>query len=132
MDTTQAIMMGQMNRNKEMKVFDFEKFYNILIDNDVVSAIAGLEEDLEYTSDVLVIDGKIDCYHNAYLKSTWATPILMYKTKDNEEHKIDCYVMEKQAKWDINEKMPRLTIFCLNMNKDDYEKLNSKFNTNIM
>jgi hypothetical protein len=37
--------------------------------------------------------------------------------------------MEKQAKWDINEKMPRLTIFCLNMNKDDYEKLNSKFNT---
>lgn len=102
----QVFMMGMANRNKEMKVFDFEKFYNILMTEDVIVASAGLEEDLQYTEGTLICDGKIDNDYYAYLQSTWATPVLMYTTRDNNFNRIECWVMESQAKWSIVESWP--------------------------
>jgi hypothetical protein len=50
MDTLSAFIMGDMNRWKERKVFDWNKAARLIRENDIVNAYAGLAEDWNDTS----------------------------------------------------------------------------------
>lgn len=98
MDTLSAFAMGQANRNKELKVFDWHKAAKLIKESGSKNASAGLSGDWEWTGGEIFRDGKPvpkeDTY--TYLASTWATPELMH---DGEM--IDCYLMQSQTPgWD--------------------------------
>lgn len=96
MDTMSAFAMGQANRNKELKVFDWDKAARLLCERSAANAVAGLASDMEWTSGTILRDGAIVDDSYTYLASTWATPVLVI---DGEE--IDCYRMESEcpAEW---------------------------------
>lgn len=99
MDTMTAFMMGEMNRDKPMKVFDWNKAASIIKEKGIEDADAGLIEDWFATGGTILSDGKIvsedDTY--VYLVSTWATPVLRYGGTSEE-----CYIMEDDVpkEWD--------------------------------
>lgn len=98
MDSMRAFAMGQANRGRELKVFDWIKAATILKERGATSAEAGLAGDLEWTGGTILENGKPlskdDTY--CYLASTWATPVLLI---DDEE--IDCYKMQSETPgWD--------------------------------
>lgn len=94
MDTLTAFMLGEANRGREMKVFDWDKAARIIWDHNAKSADAGLIEDWEWTGGSILSDGapvpEEETY--TYLASTWATPVLII---DGEE--IECYRMESKT-----------------------------------
>ena len=88
--------IGQANRGREQKVFDWVKAANLIKnhpDFPNIQCEAGLAGDFEYTGGI-IFDGKIVEDDYTYLASTWATPTLII---DGEEH--DCYVMENFTEW---------------------------------
>lgn len=98
MDTWQAFAMGEANRGKEMKVFDWEQAARIIKERGAQYASAGLKEDWDWTGDAIFAHGqpvpKAETY--AYLASTWATPELCI---DGEF--IACYRMQSETPgWD--------------------------------
>ena len=96
MDTLQAFAMGQLNRGKEMMVFDWNKAAEILKSRGNPDAEAGLSGDWEWTGGEIIRDGKIvpseDTY--TYLASTWATPQLLI-----DDEYIDCFLMASETDW---------------------------------
>ena len=112
MDTLQAFAMGQANRGKELKVFDWDKAAQILKDRNATSAMAGLIEDWGWTAGEILEDGKpvpADDTHT-YLASTWATPTLCI---DGEN--IECYKMKSEAPgWDSDTYWPQSALDIFN------------------
>lgn len=92
MDSMSAFAMGQANRGKPLKVFDWNKAATLIKKYGATNARAGLERDWGYTGGTILTDGKpvIDDY--TYLASTWATP----QIEINDEE-IDCYIMEDKV-----------------------------------
>lgn len=117
MDTMLAFAMGEANRGKEKKVFDWDKAAKLIKNSKCDYAAAGLAEDWEYTGDTIYKDGKpyIDKYSTIYLASTWATPVLII---DGDE--TDCYIMEHETKWNADTKWPKSALDILN-GKDEEE-----------
>ena len=104
MDTMSAFIRGEVNRGKEMMVFDWDRAAQILKERDAEDAAAGLDQDWGYTGGEILRDGapvkQEDTY--TYLASTWATPQLYV---DGEY--IDCYKMESEAPgWDAKTYWP--------------------------
>src|ERR1044072_2993968 len=105
MDTQQAFKNGQDNRGKTYKIFDWVKAAQIIVDNDIKNAVAGLDQDFEWTADMILENGKPLHDGYSYLWSTWATPILVDADTEKE---YDCYCTEdnkprhydKKSKWD--------------------------------
>lgn len=93
MDTAQAFMMGEINRGKELKVFDWLKAAEIIKERGAKEASAGLSGDWEYTGGEIFAKGKpvdsADTY--TFLASTWATPEL-----EVDGEIINCYMMESE------------------------------------
>lgn len=91
MDSIAAFALGEANRGKEMKVFDWERAAMLIKERSAMSAGAGLSEDWYWTGGEILRDGKPIPSNetNTYLASTWATPTLEI---DGEQ--IDCYRME--------------------------------------
>ena len=101
MDIIQAFVMGEMNRGKEMMVFDWDHAARIIREKNPVCASAGLRSDWECTGGTIYENGKINTDDYTFLASTWAVPEL-----DLDGERIPCYVMESQTKWDAKTKWP--------------------------
>ena len=103
MDTALAFAMGEAFRGREMKVFDWDKAARIIRDSHAQYAVAGLKEDMEWTSGEIVENfepvksGQL----GMFLASTWATPVLCI-----DDEVIDCFVMEHETKWNANTVWP--------------------------
>ena len=111
MDTSKAFAMGEANRGKELKVFDWDLAVKIIKDNNIKNATAGLATDMEYTSDAILKDGKPCEDIFAYLSSTWATPILL----DNDTYEeYDCFIMEGETEYDSDTVWPDSALKLLN------------------
>lgn len=111
MDSLNAFALGEANRGKEMKVFDWLKAARMIRERNVKNAGAGLSGDWEYTGGEIFSDGEItpakDTY--TYLASTWATPEL-----DIDGKRIDCYLMESDTPgWDARTYWPEEAILIL-------------------
>jgi hypothetical protein len=120
-DTSTAFNRGESNRDKPYMIFDWVKAATIIVDKDIKNAVAGLNEDFEWSADQILKDGKPESDGYSYLSSTWAKPILV-DADTGEEH--DCYCMEDNnprnykadSKWDSEAleilrrgKQPKLT-----------------------
>jgi hypothetical protein len=75
-DTLAAFAMGNSNRGKPLKVFDWNRAAALIRDRQAKYAAAGLSGDWEYTGGDIYKEGKPvpedDTY--TYLASTWASP----------------------------------------------------------
>ncbi len=110
MDTWSAFMMGQVNRGKELMVFDWAKAAHILRENGADYAEAGLAGDWSYTGGAILEDGKPVEEPYTYLASTWATPQLYL----GQGVYVDCYLMQSETPgWDSSTCWPdeALSIF---------------------
>ncbi|MDE1139926.1 MAG: hypothetical protein PW999_09785 [Paraburkholderia tropica] len=110
MDTMSAFVMGQMNRGKELMVFDWDRAAQLILEHKPQSAEAGLSGDWEWTGGEIYRDGEpvLDSY--TYLASTWATPQLEL---DGEQ--FDCYRMQSETPdWDSETKWPESALKALN------------------
>lgn len=96
MDTMSAFAMGEANRGKELKVFDWNKAAEIIKEKGCKNAAAGLSGDWEWTGGSILQGGKIPEDSYTYLASTWATPEL-----EIDGEIIDCYKMQSETDgWD--------------------------------
>lgn len=115
MDTMTAFMMGQANRGREKKVFDWRKAAEIICDRHPRRAVAGLQYDLANTSGTIYEDGHIVEDDYTYLASVWANPVLILFTDDDEEEEILCYRMAHEVpNWDAHTKWPESSLKILN------------------
>lgn len=104
-----AFAMGQANKDKEPKVFDWNKAANLIKTNKAKKASAGLAEDWEYTGGSIFKNGKIDLEDYTFLMSTWATPVIKI---DGDE--FDCYLMISEVPdWNNDTKWPQCAIDIL-------------------
>jgi len=94
MNTTQAFIMGELNRGKELMVFDWVKAAQIIKKRKAKNAAAGLSQDWEYTGGEILRNGMVipkeETY--TYLASTWATPGL-----EIDGEIIPCYKMQSET-----------------------------------
>ena len=114
MDSMSAFMMGEMNRGKEMMVFDWEKAANLINSNRDSHISAGLCGDWEYTGGTIWMNRKP---HNGgpYLASTWATPEICI---DGETY--DCYKMENEVpEWGSDTFFPKVACDILGISESD-------------
>ena len=112
MDTWSAFQMGEANRGKELKVFDWDKAARLIKEHNAKEASAGLEMDWEWTGGEIFRNGKpvLDSY--TYLSSTWATPEL-----EIDGEVFDCYTMQSETDgWDYDTKWPESAIKILEEN----------------
>lgn len=113
MDTLAAFAMAIANKDKELMVFDWDKAANIIKERKPHSVVAGLAEDMEYTSGVIYENGKVLSRNETYtyLSSTWAIPTLVI---DNHEE-IECYKMKSGTpNWDSDTYWPQSSLDILN------------------
>lgn len=108
MNTMQAFMMGEMNRGKEMMVFDWDKAARIIAERKPKQVAAGLCNDWEWTGGTIYEDGKPVFDDYTFLASTWATPAL-----EIDYEIIDCYVMQSETEWDSSTKWPESALAIL-------------------
>lgn len=108
MDSISAFMMGEINRDKPMRVFDWNKAAKRIKETNCKTASAGLSGDWEWTGGTIYNNGPImDSY--TFLASTWATPELEL---DGEVE--DCWVWTDDSGWGSGTKWPQsaLDILC--------------------
>lgn len=108
MRTDLAFALGEANRHKEMKIFDWDKAARRIKEEKPDYVMAGLIEDWEYTADVIYEKGKIKKDNYCFLGSTWATPTL-----EMDGTPEDCFVMAHETKWHAETKWPKSAIDIL-------------------
>ena len=104
MRTDLAFVLGELNRGKEQKVFDWNKAVELILANNIKNATAGLEEDMEWTSGTILKDGNPYTEDYTFLASTWATPILVDEDTGEEYY---CYIKKSQTKFNSHTKWPK-------------------------
>ena len=110
MNTAAAFAMGEMNRGKELMVFDWDKAATIIRDRKPDYADAYLDDDREWTGGNIYKDGKPNHESYTYLASTWATPML-----DIDGDLIECYKMQHEVpEWGSKTKWPKSALSILN------------------
>lgn len=94
MDTLSAVAMGQANRHRESKVFDWDRAARIIKERNAQTASAGLSGDWEWTGGDILRDGAPVPREHTYtnLSSCWATPEL-----EVDGETIDCYRMQSEV-----------------------------------
>lgn len=112
MDILSAFFMGELNRGKEMMVFDWEKAASLIKERGATSASAGLCSDWDFTGGDILRDGKPvpreETY--VYLASTWATPEI-----EIDGETIDCYRMQSETPgWDSGTYWPQEALAIIN------------------
>lgn len=111
MDSMMAMMLGEANRGKPMKVFDWDKAAKLIAERKPDVASAGLQGDWGYTGGEIYADGKpIDqSMTYTYLASTWATPEL-----EMDGERQDCYRMQDETEgWDSGTYWPDSAVAIL-------------------
>lgn len=104
MNTFDAIFMGELNRGKELMVFDWDKAAEIIQKIHPKYASAYLAGDREYTEGVIYEDGRIIDRDDPYLASTWAEPTLEISLEEGKYEElgffstsVPCYRMEHEV-----------------------------------
>lgn len=106
MDNMMAFMMGEVHMNDPLMVFDWDKAAQILVERMPRFAIAGLEDDFEYTAGLIWCDGKPYNKDYTYLASTWARPML----EIDGEH-IECWRFQSEVpEWNSGTKWPKSSL----------------------
>ena len=118
MDTMAAFAMAQANYGAEHKVFDWNEAARLIKKLKPASAVAGLKDDLEWTSGTIYENGHPVYDSYTYLSSNWATPILILEFENGNTKEFSCYVMASTTKWDANTKWPESSLKILT---DDQE-----------
>ena len=109
MNTVGAFSMGEMNRGKEMMVFDWDKAAKLIKESGCSEASAGLQSDWEWTGGTIFADGKPNVESYTFLASTWATPEI-----DLDGDVQDCYRMESEVPdWNSGTKWPKSALKIL-------------------
>ena len=102
MNTAQAFIMGQANRNNPAMVFDWITAARIIRDEKPLRVKAGLSGDWDHTGGTIYAEGAIHTEAYTYLSSTWATPEI---SVDGDVR--PCFVMESEASgWDAHTRWP--------------------------
>lgn len=114
MNTMKAFAMGQMAdvNNSPRRVFDWRCAVRLIKRYNLKNADAGLSEDMEWTSDCILRDGKPvveDTY--TYLASNWATPILVDRDTGEE---FECWEFEDNSQYDSDTVWPKDALEMLN------------------
>lgn len=112
MDTAQAFIMGQLNKHRELMVFDWIKAVRLIKEKQPKKASAGLSGDWEWTGGIIWKDGQPvpgeETY--TYLASTWATPEL-----DMDGVIVECYSMQSSTPdWNSSTYWPQEALDELN------------------
>lgn len=119
MNTLAAFAMGEMNRGRELMVFDWDKAAQIIMESGAEYASAGLRGDWEYTGDTILAGGKPYMDGDTFLASTWAVPELMV---DGEL--FECYKMQSETPgWYSGTKWPDSALAILAGKIVDGEKV---------
>lgn len=112
MDSLSAFAMGEANRGRELKVFDWDKAARLIKEHKAQEASAGLSGDWGWTGGSIFVDGKIDTDSYTYLASTWATPEV-----EVDGIIYDCYKMQSETDgWDSDTKWPPSAVKILSDN----------------
>lgn len=108
MDNLSAFAMGEANRGKPSKVFDWVKAAELIRLRKPAEASAGLAGDWEWTGGVIFAAGEpvLDSY--TYLSSSWATPEL-----DMDGEVVDCWRWRAETEWDSSTKWPAEALAAL-------------------
>lgn len=114
MNSIMAFAMGEINRHKELMVFDWAKAARIIRERKPKEASAGLHSDWEWTGGTIYEDGKPVKDSYTFLASTWATPEL-----DIDGEIIDCYIMQNGTKWNSDTKWPKTALDILNGKEEE-------------
>jgi len=102
MDSLKAFAMGEANRDKPLKVFDWDRAARLIRERGAQEASAGLSGDWEWTGGEILTDGKPNHEAYTYLASTWATPML-----EIDGHRVECFRMESEVPdWGSGTKWP--------------------------
>lgn len=110
MNTELAFAMGEMNRGKELMVFDWDKAATIIRDRKPDYADAYLDHDREWTGGNIYKDGMPNYESYTYLASTWATPML-----EIDGDSIECFKMQHEVpEWGNGTKWPKSALNILN------------------
>lgn len=113
MNTLEAYVMGEMNRGKELMIFDWDRAAKRITEEHPKSAWAGLSGDWEWTGGEIYRDGKPIKSEGTFLASTWAMPEL--EMDGNVE---PCYRMESEAPgWNSDTKWPESALKILEAHK---------------
>ena len=102
----------QAARGNPKKVFDWKKAAEIIKENNIQNAFAGLDEDWSATSGAILSKGKPfkgDCY----LRSLWATPVLI---ADGGHY--ECWV-ENHPEWDADTIWPDEALQIIGLQLED-------------
>lgn len=101
MDTFSAIIKGELNRGKELRVFDWDKAARIIKERKIKNASAGLKGDWYWTAGTILDDGEIPGEGYTYLASTWATPTLEINDDEDDSIMIECWKIQSETPdWD--------------------------------
>lgn len=111
MDTAAAFRMGELNRGKPLRVFDWITAAKLIAELRPKKAAAGLSDDWEWTGGDIYRNGapvpQNDTY--TYLASTWAIPEL---SLDYEVR--DCWIWQADSPgWDSGTYWPEEALAIL-------------------
>ena len=101
MDTALAFAMGEAHRHDPLMVFDWDKAAHILAERNPDEALAGLQDDYEYTAGAIWRKGMPVRNEYTYLASTWAHPMLIIGDEEIEcwRYKVDVPMWSAETKW---------------------------------
>lgn len=103
METIMAFAMGELHRHDPLMVFDWDKAARILVERNPDEALAGLQDDYEYTAGVIWRKGMPVRNEYTYLASTWAHPMLIIGDEE-----IECWRYKSEAPdWGSETKWPQ-------------------------
>lgn len=106
MNTMDAFVMGEANRDKEMMVFDWDKAARLIAEKKPHRAWAGLREDFCNTGGMIYEDGKLITDKYTYLASSWAIPEL-----DMDGETVACFRVASQTpRWHAHTKWPKSAV----------------------
>jgi hypothetical protein len=104
MDTAAAFRMGEMNRGKPLRVFDWIEAAKLIASTRPQEASAGLSGDWEWTGGAIYRDGAPVPQDETYtfLASTWAIPELSL-----DYDMRDCWIWQADSPgWDASTYWP--------------------------
>ena len=106
METFRAFAMGELHRNDPLMVFDWDKAAHILAERNPDEALAGLQDDYEYTAGAIWRNGMPVRNEYTYLASTWAHPTLIIGDEE-----IECWRYKSEVpEWNSGTKWPESAI----------------------
>lgn len=98
-----AFAMGEAHRFDPLMVFDWHKAARVLTERNPDEALAGLQDDYEYTAGTIWRDGMPVRNEYTYLASTWAKPMLIIGDEE-----IECWRYKDEVPdWGSGTKWPQ-------------------------